>query len=404
MQRFHEQIAGTPHTWGRGGRRGIFSRTRPSIRSPDSFASSWRAREPSESAEEQFTQLESALDLARLKPAEALPLIAPLLNLPLPAKYPHVTAFTRAAAPPIAGHVGRVGAKASRQLRPTIVAIEDLHWVDPSTLELIQFARRARCDGETNYLIYTGRPEFQAQWPQRDHHTQIALGPAERAQCARDGQRYHGTQKALPDGMIAAVVERTAGVPLFVEELTQMVLESGSANHPARNPSYLARLANGPTRPLGPAKEVAQIGAVIGSEFSYGLLHAVHPCAEEDLQSALRNLSKRELIYTSAEFPPRPHTFSDTRCFGMPLTRRCSKVDGAKSITRSRRPSASSSREWPRRIRKCSRVIGRRRVKPKRRSSHGRKRAKPLNPVTHSQELRHCARCYSTRFSSGQSR
>ena len=103
-------------------------------------------------------------------------------------------------------------------------------------------------------------------------------------------------RKAMSDETITTVVERTGGVPLFVEELTRAVLESGDANLTGRaipvtlHDSLLARLDR-----LGPAKEVIQVGAVVGSEFSYELIHAVHRSTEEDLQRALRNLADAEL-------------------------------------------------------------------------------------------------------------
>jgi predicted ATPase len=101
-------------------------------------------------------------------------------------------------------------------------------------------------------------------------------------------------RKAMSAEIIATVIERTGGVPLFVEELTRAVLESGHAQLTGRaipvtlHDSLMARLDR-----LGPAKEIIQIGAVIGGEFSYELLHAVHPISEEDLQRALRNLGTR---------------------------------------------------------------------------------------------------------------
>ena len=116
--------------------------------------------------------------------------------------------------------------------------------------------------------------------------------------------------KALSEETIAAVVERTGGVPLFVEELTRAVLESGDAKLTGReipvtlHDSLMARLDR-----LGPAKEVAQVGAVIGGEFSYELLHAVHPIAEEDLQRALRNLADAELLYVRGIAPDATYQF-----------------------------------------------------------------------------------------------
>jgi tetratricopeptide (TPR) repeat protein len=117
-------------------------------------------------------------------------------------------------------------------------------------------------------------------------------------------------QKAMSEETIATVVERTGGVPLFVEELTRAVLESDNAKLTGReipvtlHDSLMARLDR-----LGPAKEVLQVGAVIGSEFSYELLHAVHPFAEEDLQGALRKLADAELIYPRGIPPEASYTF-----------------------------------------------------------------------------------------------
>jgi predicted ATPase len=135
-------------------------------------------------------------------------------------------------------------------------------------------------------LIYTARPEFHAQWPQRAHHMCTTLNRLS----ARDARTMVGEvaeRTALSDETVATVVERT-GVPLFVEELTRAILESGDAGLTGRgipatlHDSLIARLDR-----LGLAKEVAQVGAAIGSEFSYELLHAVHPVAEEGLQKAL---------------------------------------------------------------------------------------------------------------------
>jgi predicted ATPase len=117
-------------------------------------------------------------------------------------------------------------------------------------------------------------------------------------------------QKTLSEETIATVVERTGGVPLFVEELTRAVLESGDARLSGReipatlHDSLMARLDR-----LGPAKEVIQIAAVIGSEFSYELVHAVHPIAEEDFRSALRNLTDADLLYVRGIAPDARYQF-----------------------------------------------------------------------------------------------
>ena len=119
---------------------------------------------------------------------------------------------------------------------------------------------------------------------------------------------------ALSEETIAAMVERTGGVPLFVEELTRAVLESGDAKLTGReipvtlHDSLMARLDR-----LGPAKEVIQVGAVIGSEFSYELLHAVHPIAEADLQARAAQLWPTRNCSTCAASLRRQPTCSSTR-------------------------------------------------------------------------------------------
>jgi predicted ATPase len=188
-----------------------------------------------------------------------------------------------------------------------VIAIEDLHWADPSTLELMQMLVEQGAISPL-LLLLTARPEFRPQWPPRAHHAQIILNRLS-ARNARTMVGKIADQETLSEETIAMVVERTGGVPLFIEELTQAVLERGdeSANHevPATlHDSLMARLD-----PLGPAKDVAQVAAVIGREFSYKLLRAVHPLPDSDLQSALTKLAEVELIYPRGIAPQATYTF-----------------------------------------------------------------------------------------------
>ena len=186
--------------------------------------------------------------------------------------------------------------------QPIVIAIEDLHWADPSTLELLQLLVEQGATARL-LLLYTARPEFHAQWPRRAHHTQITLNRLS-SRNVRTMVGEVAAQKAMSEETIATVVERTGGVPLFVEELTRAVLESGDARLTGReipvtlHDSLMARLDR-----LGPAKEVAQIGAVIGGEFSYELLHAVDPIADEELRELCASSADAELIYVHG-IPP----------------------------------------------------------------------------------------------------
>jgi class 3 adenylate cyclase/tetratricopeptide (TPR) repeat protein len=305
VQRFHEQIAGTAHTWVEAAAGAFFQNT-PFYAVTEMLREflAWRS---DESEEEQLTRLEPSLELAGLKPAEALPLIAPLLNLALPEKYPPLAVSPEQQRRRLLATLVELVLGAAR-VQPTIIATEDLHWADPSTLELIQLLIE---QGATSplLLLYTARPEFHAPWPPRAHHTQITLNRLS----ARNVRRMVGevaARKAMLEETIATVVERTGGVPLFVEELTRAVLESGDARLTGHeipvtlHDSLMARLDR-----LGPAKEVAQVGAVIGGEFSYELLHAVDPIVEEDLQRALRSLADAELIYVRGIAPEATYQF-----------------------------------------------------------------------------------------------
>jgi tetratricopeptide (TPR) repeat protein len=193
-------------------------------------------------------------------------------------------------------------------MQPLVIVIEDLHWADPSTLELIQLLVEQGATARL-LLLFTARPESRAQWPLRAHHMQITLNRLSTSN-VRTMVGQVAAQKALTEETIAAVIERTGGVPLFVEELTRALLESGNASLTGReipvtlHDSLMARLDR-----LGPAKEVIQVGAVIGSEFSYELLHTAHPVAEEDLQRALRILTDADLLYVRGIAPDATYRF-----------------------------------------------------------------------------------------------
>jgi predicted ATPase len=203
-----------------------------------------------------------------LAPADAIPLIAPLLDLPPSAKYP---------APAMSPEKQRrrllvtlVGwLVAAARVQPLVLVIEDLHWVDPSTLELIQLLVEQGATAPL-LLLYTARPEFHPPWSSRAHHIQLTLNRLSMRETRAMVSDVSG-RTALSDETIATVVERTSGVPLFVEELTRAVLEGGEDASTARSipatlhDSLMARLDR-----LGPAKEVIQVGAILGSEFSYG--------------------------------------------------------------------------------------------------------------------------------------
>jgi hypothetical protein len=197
---------------------------------------------------------------------------------------------------------------------PVLFIVEDLHWIDPSTLEFLALLID---QGPTAHLftLLTCRPEFRAPWSTRTHLTPITLNRLPRRQVELIVERVAGG-KALPAMVVQQVVAKTDGVPLFVEELTKLLLESGllreedehyeltGALPPLAIPdtlhdSLMARLDR-----LTDAKAVAQLGATLGRTFAYDLLRAVSPLDEGPLDQALAQLVEAELLYQQG-VPPR---------------------------------------------------------------------------------------------------
>jgi tetratricopeptide (TPR) repeat protein len=305
VQRFREEIAATPSTWLECAAAPFFQNT-PFYAVADMLRQSfhWDANL---SAAQRLRALEASLGLAGLDPDQAVPLIAPLLDLATGDKYPSLSlAPDQQRKRLLATLVGWTFGAAKTQ--PLVIATEDLHWADPSTLELTQLLVEQGVTARL-LLLYTARPEFGAQWSQRAHHTQITLNRLS-ASNVRAMVGEVAAQKALSEEIVSTVIERTGGVPLFVEELTRAVLEAGDIKQSGRDipttlhDSLMTRLDR-----LGAAKEVAQVGAVLGREFSYELLHAVHPVAESDLQRALRSLTAAELLYVRGIAPEATYQF-----------------------------------------------------------------------------------------------
>src|SRR6516164_1036036 len=232
----------------------------------------WRG---DESPKERVAHLERNLELAGLRLGEAVPLIAEMLGLPIPDKYPPLIFAPDQRRRRLLANLTAWVLNAAR-VQPLVMVMEDLHWIDPSTLELTQTLVDQAATAPL-MLLYTTRPEFRAPWPLRAHHAQVTLNRLN----DRDTREIVAgvvSRAALAGDVIDTVVKRTDGVPLFAEELTRLILEGRSVAHeiPATlRDSLTARLDH-----LGPAKEVAQIAAVIGREFSFELLQAVSSMGE----------------------------------------------------------------------------------------------------------------------------
>jgi predicted ATPase len=269
--------------------------------------SQWLELQGGANPDDRAERLERALDSAGLKAEEAAPLIADLLQLPVRERYPAITLNPEQRRRRLlAALTGWVFGAA--KLQPVVMVVEDLHWLDPSTLELVGLLAEQGVMAPL-MLMCTARPEFHTQWPIRSHHTQITLNRLS-ARNVREMIALVAARNALASESVEAVIERTGGVPLFVEELTRAVLESGTVRPSAReipvtlHDSLMARLDR-----LGSAKDVLQVGSVIGGEFSYELLHAVHRGSEQQLESELRKLTDADLLYFRGLAPEATYQF-----------------------------------------------------------------------------------------------
>jgi class 3 adenylate cyclase/predicted ATPase len=274
--------------------------------------------EREESPQQKLRKLEGFVVQYGLPLAEAVPLLASLLSIPLTADYAPLPLSPEQQKQKILHTLLTIFLRIASQ-QPVLFVMEDLHWVDPSTLELLSLLVD---QGPTARILalWTFRPDFRPPWTGRAHLTQVTLARLPRRQAAEmTGRVAHG--KALPAEVVEQVVAKTDGVPLFVEELTKMVLESGLLQEredgyvlteplpslaipTTLHDSLMARLDR-----LAAVKGLAQLGATLGREFSYALLQAVAPWDEETLQQGLHQLVAAELLYQRGLPPQATYLF-----------------------------------------------------------------------------------------------
>jgi class 3 adenylate cyclase len=321
VEEFRTKLADTPHTWIE------WPCSQLLANAPFHPLVEWARQRfggPDQPIDRRIGELERTLEAVKLNSAETIPLIAPLLDMQLPDRYP---------VPPMPPEEKRrrqlavlvrwviAGARA----QPIVMMIEDVHWADPSTLELL----RSLVDQGTTaslMLVLTARPEFKTPWPHRAHHAVAMLAPLG----SRDTMGMIAAIAArhgLSAETVATVVARAAGIPLFIEEVTRFLLESGYRGGSQDVPvtlraSLMARLDR-----LGPAKEVAQIGAVLGREFGWPMIQAIAGLADEPLRAALERLVEADLIQVEGIPPEASYRFKhaliqDTAYEGLLKSRR----------------------------------------------------------------------------------
>jgi class 3 adenylate cyclase/predicted ATPase len=286
----------------------------PFVQQLKSITGSDRANSP----ELALQNLETTLAETSASVEGVVPLIAALLALPTGERYkPLNLSPQRQKDETVAALVDHFMGLTRKQ--PMLIAFEDAHWIDPSSLEVLDLLMDAVQDAPV-LMFVTCRPEFQPSWNAHSHITRLTLNRLSRQLRATMVECVAGG-RSLPEEVVEDIILKTDGVPLFVEELTKAVLElnllgekdgryvlSGQLRQLAI-PATLADSLMARIDRMGPFKEVAQIGATIGREFSFELLRTVSRTSADQLKLALGHLEDSGLIIRRGHPPEAAYTF-----------------------------------------------------------------------------------------------
>jgi len=268
-----------------------------------------------ESASAQFDRLALHLDEFGLGRKETVALFANLLFLPPDDRYP-AAALTPIREREETFRALRQWLKACSERAPLLFVIEDLHWIDASTLE---FLSQFIAEGFHNRIltVLTFRPEFQTPWPAVAHQSSLALNRLTRRQVAELMRKHAGS--SVPESLVTQILERTRGVPLLVEEFSRIVRESlefepgeGRKSGVARSqdiPATLQELMMARLDRMSSNREVVQLAATLGHEFQYDLLAAVVSVDEPTLMAELQKLVDAEILYFKGKPPQCAYAF-----------------------------------------------------------------------------------------------
>lgn len=268
-------------------------------------------------ADVRLDKLEAVLAQATNDVAAIAPLFAAMLSLPV-GRYPPLNLSPQKQKDETIAALAEQSVALSRS-QPVLMIFEDAHWADPSSLETLG-AVIARIQEAPILMVITYRPEFEPPWTGHGHVTTLTINRLSRRLSGNMVAKVTG-DKPLPDEVLDQIIAKTDGVPLFVEEFTKAVLEAGFLTE-----TEDAYLLDGPLPALAipttlkdslmarldrrsAVKDVSQIGAAIGREFSYGLLAAISPLRDNELQRSLRELVDAELIFQRGTPPDAVYTF-----------------------------------------------------------------------------------------------
>ena len=267
----------------------------------------WLQFQGDEPADEKFRRLETALEGYRYLPEESVALFASLLSLPLPERFAPLRLSPERQRQKTQEALVAWLAEESEE-RPLLIVWEDLHWVDPSTLDLVQMLIERAAPLHLFVLLVFRSSEFTPPWSPRPPVHLLTLNRLERRP-VEDLIAHVAQGRRLPQHLVEHIAAQTDGVPLFVEELTKTIIEAGlpenggggapSAIPATLQDSLMARL----DQLSSIARDAAQIGAVLGRAFSYALIRAVWPSDEQRLARGLAQLVESELIFQKGMLP-----------------------------------------------------------------------------------------------------
>ena len=302
IEEFHSRLGEVPHTWVEWSCSQLLQNT------PLHPIAEW-GRQRFGGADvppaQRLAELEISLAQVKLDPAANGSLLAPLLDIPLPAERTPTLAPEELRRRQLAALTNWVIAGAKTQ--PVVLAFEDLHWADPTTLDVLRGIAEHGAQAPL-YVLATTRPEFRPPWSMRSHHSAISLAPLDRVQ-VQEMVAELSARHALPRDVVEDVAARTGGVPLFVEEVTRLLLERGEGGGIQGIPATLQQSLMARLDRLGPAREVAQIGSVIGRAFSYRLLHIVAGLEDAALQATLEKLADADIVLVQGLPPDSDYHF-----------------------------------------------------------------------------------------------
>lgn len=292
VQDFKEHLGSTPHTWIECTCSQYLQNT-PFAPLVDLMEQrfQWAA---SALPAERVATLEQAFALVGLDPQKAVPLVAPWLGLAIPERFPPLLVTAEEQRRRLMTTIVEATLAGAR-LQPLVLVMEDLHWMDPSTLELVRLLVDQLATARM-LLVLTARPEFRPPWPLRAHHAQVTLTRLTRRE-TRTMLVQLAAQIAARSELIEALAARTDGVPLFVEELARAAAEGVEAVGGQEIPATLQDTLMARLDRLGDAKAIAQAGAVLGREFTPGAVAALMDRPEAEVTAGLERLVEAELAH-----------------------------------------------------------------------------------------------------------